>query len=85
MNQPQKGDRSKRSKTNELSDQVMMGELAERILNVLKTDFQKESEPFESYAHDLRLRLHFDTKAFRERLVQGYEVLLEALYSLPKQ
>lgn len=81
MTQPSKDNQSKRSKGSQLPDQdtVLLGELAEFFLDSLKGDSQKNREPFERYAHELKLRLHQDVKLFRDRFVQGYEALLDVL------
>jgi hypothetical protein len=85
MQQPKKGE-SEEGKINERSDQeIMIEELADCILNVLKTDCHKEAEPFESYPHTLRLRLHANSKKFSQNLIQGYEALIETLHSMPKK
>lgn len=81
MTRPQKGHPSNRSKTKQIVDQGMMGDLAKYIIEVLEADDQKEVEPFESYAHQLRKRMHADTKLFCNRFIQGYESLLEELRS----
>lgn len=78
MTQPQPGD-SSHSPVNQ--DQNMIGDLADCILEVLKTEAQAEVEPFENYAKALRLRLQADTPSLRERCAQGYESLLENLHS----
>lgn len=77
-----RGDSAEHSNASQASDQVMIGELADCILDVLKADVQQDIEPFENYAHALRLRLQVKTK-FRERCIQGYEALLETLQAMP--
>ncbi len=78
---------SKPSKTSQVSDQeiMKMSELAECMLDVLKNEIQKDSEPFEHYAQEVRLRLFQDVKLFRDRFAQGYEALLETLSSISKK
>jgi hypothetical protein len=85
MPESQKGDQSKRARTSQVSDPEMMGELAEAIVESLKNSSQEDCDPFEHYAHELRLRLHVDVKLFRDRFIQGYEALLETLQSMSKQ
>ena len=75
----------KRSKTKELTEQEMIEQLAESVLYVLKKDMQKDHEPFEAYACHLKVRFHRKSKLFKQRVVQGYEALLEALHGMPHQ
>jgi hypothetical protein len=82
MHQPPRDDQSKQSKTDHMSDQVLIGELAECILKGLREDIQKEGEPFDSYALELRLRLYPNLKVFQDRLIQGYNTLMEILPSI---
>lgn len=85
MPESQEGEQSKRVKTSQMSDPEMIGELAESIMESLKNSSQEDRDPFEHYAHELRLRLHVDVKLFRDRCIRGYETLLETLQSMSKQ
>jgi len=78
MTQPS-GKPSKRSKANQVPEKEMMGDLAKCILDVLNADVQTDQEPFERYAHLLRVRLHAEEQTFCNHFIQGYEVLLEQL------
>lgn len=76
---PEKENQPKRVKTVELTEQEMIDHLAECVLYVLKKDVQKAHDPFDIYACQLKVRFHRKGKVFRERMVKGHEVLLEAL------
>ncbi len=39
----------------------------------------KGSEPFESYAHDLKMRLFTHEPNFADRFVKGYEVIVTTI------
>ena len=75
-----RGKPSKRSNVNQKSDKEMMGDLAQSILEVLKTDLPLDQEAFERYALQLRLRLHAEEKSFCNRFIEGYEALLDQLH-----
>ena len=79
MSEPEKDKQQKRPKTKELTEQDLIVNLAESVLYMLKKEMQKEQEPFEAYSCHLKVRFHRKSKLFKERVVQGYEVLLETL------
>ncbi len=82
MPRPQKGHPSNSSKAKQIAaDQDMLEGLARGIIEVLEIDHQKEIDPFENYAHQLRNRMHADNEVFCNRFIQGYEILLEQLRS----
>lgn len=74
-----KGDLPKRSKSEPVTDEAILGQLADCVLYNLKKEMQNESEPFHLYESRLKVRFHRNANVFRERLAQGYEALLEAL------
>lgn len=86
MNEPEnEKNPRKRAKTKELTEQEMLEQLAESVLYVMKKDMQNEHEPFEAYSCHLKVRFHRKSKLFKQRVVQGYEALLETLHGMPHQ
>jgi hypothetical protein len=85
VNQPEKENQPKRIKAKELTEQAMFEQLAECVLYVSKKDVQKEQDPFEVYACQLKARLYRKSKLFNKRFAQGYGILLEALQAMPHQ
>ena len=79
MDKPQKGDQPKRSNEKPFTEQEILGQLTDCILYTIKKGMEQESESFELYGSRLRVRFHKNGKVFRQRVVQGYEALLEAL------
>lgn len=80
-----KGMNAENSKRNPSEDEKLLKELAKCILEVLRGESQNDKEPFENYAHALRLRLYANEQAFQERFVKGYEVLLSTLTKNKKE
>lgn len=83
MHQPEKDDSSKQSKAKPNLDVAMIGDLAKNIAEVLQEESVSIEESFESYVHQLRMRLCRDVQTFQTRFIQGYEILLEQLRSTP--
>lgn len=81
MDQPQKGQSSKRSQARQKPDQEMIGELARCVTEGLIEDFLKIEDPFECYAYHLKMRVYKDPKVFCSRLMKGYKILLEQVQS----
>jgi hypothetical protein len=76
----QKKDQSKKEKNKEVRDKVLLGELADLIMETIQvSNDQEEIEPFETYSAHLRARLLNDSPDFSSRFVRGYELLLEEL------
>lgn len=81
MEQPQKEQPSKRMKINQILDIVMLADLANCTIEILESIPQDVEEPFERYAHQLRMRLYQESTLFCSRFIHGYESLLEQLQS----
>lgn len=81
MHRPQKRDSSKRLKTKQMSNQEEIEELTKCVAEDLNAKSQEIEEPFEHYAHQLRMRWHQDINTFCNRCMLGYEALLEQLRS----
>jgi hypothetical protein len=77
MQQPRKKGKPKDPEGSEGRDQDLLGELADCIVESIKE--KQEADPFELYVHQLRARLLEDVPSFRQRLIQGYSVLMEVL------
>lgn len=54
-------------------------EFAEAIVEDLKEGYHSDLEPFEAYAQRVRAEIHSNMDDFRNRFLQGYEVLLNEL------
>lgn len=80
MSRPQKRN-SKRSKTEQTTEAGEIRELAKCIIQHSNTTLETLDDPFDRYAHELKMRWHQDLKSFSSRLVKGYEVLVEQLSS----
>lgn len=65
-------------------DQVVIEELVECIVDVFNKDVQQYDDPFDNYIHQLRMRFQSNPHLFRRRMLQGYEALMDTLYSTPK-
>lgn len=76
---PQKKKLSKRLGKSQMEKNQMIKNLAESVLEVLKEECLKMDDPFECYAHQLRMRICKEAKVFSGRSIQGYEILLEQL------
>lgn len=79
MSRPRKEGASKRSKTEQMLNQEEIEELVKCIAEDLNVKSQEIEEPFERYAHQLRVRWHQDINTFSKRCLLGYEALLEQL------
>lgn len=79
-----KEDSPKRSKT-KLTEQDLFDHLADCVLSVLKQNTEIESEPFEAYSHQLKVRFHGKSKDFREKFVKGYDVLMAEMQASEHQ
>lgn len=55
--------------------------LADVVIESLKSDAVSEFEPFEAYAQKIRLHIYDNIHEFQHRFVHGYEVLLEEIVS----
>ena len=85
MKEPNQGKPPKRPKAKELTENALVDRLAECVHSTMKKEIEKDVEPFEAYGSQLRVRFYGRGKHFREKFVQGYEVLLEALQGMPHQ
>jgi len=54
-------------------------EMADAVIDSLKVDYQSDLEPFERYAERVKAKIHSNVGDFRERLSQGYKVILEEI------
>ena len=77
---PRKRQSAKLSKTQSISDSIEMRELAEPIIQEARAKLIELDDPFDCYAHQLKMRCYQDAKTLGSRLVKGYEVLLEQLH-----
>lgn len=77
MPSPKKNNgRSRKVKSEEAPE---IGKLAECVLEALQKEVEKEDEPFETYAHQLKVRILSNNDLFRDRFVKGYGVLMETI------
>lgn len=61
-------------------NQIVLKGFAECLLQRLRADATPDgSEPFESYAHDLKMRLFTHEPNFADRFVKGYEVIVTTI------
>lgn len=67
------------------SDQIILKDFVEKVVEATKKEIQKDVEPIDNYVNVLRSRLHSDVNAFQDRFVQGYDVLIETLHALSKK
>lgn len=72
---------SKKKSPSHLIDAMEIRELALSIIKDSCFVGSKIEDPFESYAHMLKISWQKDPKEFSKRLIRGYEVLLEQLRS----
>lgn len=70
---------SKKKLTSHVIDAMEIKELALSIVEDSCSVGSKIEDPFESYAHMLKISWQKDPKEFNKRLIRGYEVLLEQL------
>lgn len=59
--------------------------LADCLADHLQHDFQEDVDPFEVYAHKLKVRLLTDMPLFKQNFIKGYHVLLEELQTMQQQ
>ena len=72
--QPQEGETSYQGlEKNEIR------KLAQCVVEILRIDSQKIEDPFECYAHQLKMRVYQDDRVLQDRVILGYRVLLEYL------
>lgn len=81
---PEKEQRPLRRKT-KMTDLELAEQLADSVLYASKKEAEKEHDPFEVYACQLKTRLFRKSKLFGKRFAEGYEVLLNALHTMQKQ
>ena len=55
--------------------------LTEVIIEDLKEEYHNDLEPFDAYAQRVRAQVHANMEDFRDRFLEGYEVLLQELVS----
>lgn len=55
--------------------------LTEVLIEELKGDYRTDLEPFDAYAQRVRAQVHANMQDFRDRFLEGYEVLLQELVS----
>lgn len=55
--------------------------LTDVILEDLKQDYHNDLEPFDAYAQRIRAQVHENMEDFRNRFLEGYEVLLQEIMS----
>lgn len=60
-------------------DERNIEEFAEIFLESMKEQFQDAKEPYEAYAQKVQEHFHSDEKAFKRRLVEGYNALLHQI------
>lgn len=61
------------------SEEKMIEEIADLVIESLKPNYHQNLESFEAYAERVRTRIHLDIAHFRERFRHGYQVLVEEL------
>lgn len=54
-------------------------DLANAITDDLEKSYQSDLEPLEAYVNKVRSQLHEDMDTFRNRFLNGYQILLEEL------
>ncbi len=59
--------------------------LADCLADHLQHAFQEDVDPFEVYAHKLKVRLLTDMPLFKQNFIKGYHVLVEELQSMQQQ
>ena len=59
--------------------QKSVKDLTEAIVEDLEAGYQSELEPFEAYANRIRHQVHENLEQFRDRFLQGYDVLIEEI------
>lgn len=57
-------------------------ELANCLEDHLQHAFQEDVDPFEVYAHKLKVRLLTDMPSFKQNFIKGYHVLSEGLQTM---
>ncbi len=90
MQEPHPKDDSKPSKINKAGEGRslelhLLEEFAGSMAEFLKISPPADSDSFEIYAHQLRVRLLADVKIFRRRFLKGYQALLEMMPSNPQK
>ena len=53
--------------------------LTEVLVEELKEEYHTDLEPFDAYAQRVRAQVHANMEDFRDRVLEGYEVLLQEL------
>lgn len=54
-------------------------QLTDAILEDLKAGYKSELEPFEAYSARVRAQIHENMDDFRDRFLQGYEILIQEI------
>lgn len=54
-------------------------QLTDAILEDLKASYKSDLEPFEAYAARVRAQIHENMDDFRDRFLQGYEILIQEI------
>lgn len=54
-------------------------DLTDVILEDMKNDYHNDLEPFDAYAQRIRAQVHENMEDFRNRFLEGYEVLLQEI------
>ena len=74
----------KKNAIKQITDVEEIKQLALEIVEFAEMTSLEIEDPFEGYAHQLRMHWHEDIKIFNRNLIRGYEALLEELrLSLP--
>lgn len=66
---------------NQEEEQHLLAEFIHLFIKMLKEEVSNDEDPFESYAHQLRLRIFEQVPEVENRFVNGHKLLAELIES----